>query len=619
MIHNRSVKEVRRYDIFKLVVLLFLLLLLIFMVWRDEDDLSQIATGDEPPPSEVDAAYPAGEDETAPAENAPAYPGDEDSDAAYPGQEDSEVPEDQIPADNDVGDAAYPGQEDSTAPVDELPPGDEAGDEAAPAEEGTDQSATPESPAYPGPDDEGQPAEEPPGPVEPTAGSSIADDRLFAGGGSAMSGTGVPGTTVVVLVNDEQVATAKVTKDGTWSAPAELEAGPKSIVLQTLSEEGELISESEPLEVVVQEPIMPAVDLPGADVYAYGLTLTGTGQPDSEVQILADDIAVSRTSVGLDGVWAAEINLEEGTYNIDVAALDGSGNMVEQIPGLSLPVLPLAGPQLRTKPDMPEFDALNGLAVWRGVADPGTQVAIVNDDTILGSAAADDAGQWEVEANLDPGSYDLSLAELDSAGNITSAAEPVSYDLSAVPPEFVLPDGSVQVDENEETSIVLPAGEFNWSGQAEANSTVAVIINKKVAVTIVADEAGNWSVAGDLKQGQYDLQLAKLGESGAVSSISAPLSLVVSPSLEPVLNPIAVDLTNGNVDITGTTKPDTAVDLFVNEGLLDSTTSDADGTFIFLIRLSAGRYFVRVETTDADGVRYTSAVQAIIVPEPEGT
>ena len=50
MIHNRSVKEVRRYDIFKLVVLLFLLVLLIFMVWRDDENLSQIATGEEAPP-----------------------------------------------------------------------------------------------------------------------------------------------------------------------------------------------------------------------------------------------------------------------------------------------------------------------------------------------------------------------------------------------------------------------------------------------------------------------------------------------------------------------------------------------------------------------------------------
>ena len=47
MIHNRSVKEVRRFDIFKLVVLLVLLLLLIFQVSRDEAGLSGVATGDE--------------------------------------------------------------------------------------------------------------------------------------------------------------------------------------------------------------------------------------------------------------------------------------------------------------------------------------------------------------------------------------------------------------------------------------------------------------------------------------------------------------------------------------------------------------------------------------------
>ena len=437
MIHNRSIKEVRRYDIFKLVVLLGLLLLLIFMVWRDEEELSGVATGEE-------SAYPASDESTGAADDESAEPGDE---SAYPGDEESTGSAGDESAYPGSDESAYPGDEESTGST-----GDESttpdGGEAYPADgEEDDQSAPPDAPAYPGAGegselpDAGEVEEQPasgdgslqlssPAPgAEVTAGSvtfsgtgtpgsqvlivaggselgqadvdeagnwqvdvevasgdtdlelqmvdangavtasvppmvlvvtdapseepdaespatSISEDALFAGG-SDISGNGVPGTTIAVIVNNQEVATAVVEDDGTWISPVDLPAGNQIVVLQSISADGSVIDETEPLAITVQEPVMPAVDLPPSNVYAYGLTLTGTGQPNTDVQIIADEVAVTKTAVSKDGTWSVEVNLEAGSYNIDVATLDATDNIVEQIPGLSLPVLPLPGPRLR--------------------------------------------------------------------------------------------------------------------------------------------------------------------------------------------------------------------------------------------------------------------------------
>ncbi|MDX1415540.1 MAG: Ig-like domain-containing protein [Candidatus Promineifilaceae bacterium] len=645
MIHNRTVKEVRRYDIFKLIVLLVLLLLLIFVVWRDEEELSEIATGeDSPPSSEVEEGYPGPESDAYPGEASDAYPAD-DGEAAYPGGEAPPVPAPELPSESSTDEAPYPPQEEpeQQAPQ-ETPgyPGPDTGDQP-PAEDG-DATESPEEPGAADAEQEtesgdaqtgdtvdetsgdttaGQSDESADAPIEPAPEqareTSIDEDALFAGA-SVIGGMGTPGSTVVILAGDQEIAAAEVGRGGTWSAPVELETGSQTIILQTISENGEIESESEPIEVTVRERVLPTINLPERNVYAYGLTLTGTGQPRSPIQIIADDETLTQTTVNEDGEWTADINLEEGTYNIDVAALDNAGNIIDQIPGLSLPVLPLAFPRLRIAPEMPEFDPIAGLIVWRGAAVPGTEVAVVVNGSTVGTAVADDQGQWTVDTSLDPGVYDITLAEIDEGGAVTGEADPESFDLSVDPPEFDFPQDVLEFDDNNEAALNLTAGAITWNGQAEANRQVAVVINHDISVTVTADETGNWSVKDQVQEGDSELQLGLLDENGEFINLSEPILLKVAPSPVPVIDTIKLDAGNGNVDIIGSTTPDTTVNLLINGGVLTTQVSDPEGNFIFEIRLSPGTYEIQVESLDADGnVAYTSAPQTLQVTKSEET
>ena len=63
MIHKRTIKEVRRYDIFKLSIILLLLVLIFLMLLRDNDETPVATTEDETVASEVDESTVSGESE----------------------------------------------------------------------------------------------------------------------------------------------------------------------------------------------------------------------------------------------------------------------------------------------------------------------------------------------------------------------------------------------------------------------------------------------------------------------------------------------------------------------------------------------------------------------------
>ena len=61
MIHKRTIEEVRRYDIFKLSIVLILLLLIFLMLLRDNEATTIANSGDETASSEVDQPPESGE------------------------------------------------------------------------------------------------------------------------------------------------------------------------------------------------------------------------------------------------------------------------------------------------------------------------------------------------------------------------------------------------------------------------------------------------------------------------------------------------------------------------------------------------------------------------------
>lgn len=150
------------------------------------------------------------------------------------------------------------------------------------------------------------------------------------GGTSTLSGTGTPGSTVEVVVNDTPAGTAVVGADGRWSLDVGLGPGPNAVQVRELDASGAVTAESEPVTLnvaAVQPPaegaaagefsiIAPAE---GAALEPGPLEVRGTGRPGAAIEVLNSDQVLATTDVADDGTWATTVELpEEGTASIGV-------------------------------------------------------------------------------------------------------------------------------------------------------------------------------------------------------------------------------------------------------------------------------------------------------------
>ncbi|NCF65059.1 MAG: hypothetical protein GWP61_03740 [Chloroflexi bacterium] len=670
MIHNRTPEEVRRYDILKLVVLLILLVLIVFMLFRDSDTETLTTTADPAAISEVDeaAAEPdetssempesvedtqdaateleegseAPEESTEESDTAVAE-GAQDETGTETGEADTEIEDTETDseASEDVDAEA-----DSVAPQLLSPaPGAEVESDAvlfsgtgAPdsmirvladgSEAGQTQVDADGNWLWEGELEAGEPlielqtldaegnvtaSSEPVAIVVIEAEKTVAtpdlvlnEMNLYAGS-VALAGSGEPDQSINIIVDGEEIATAQVDEAGNWSLPLDLEAGSSSVSLQTVNENGEVINEAGPFEITVQDAILPTVDLPDADVFTGGMTLTGTGQPGAQVQLYANELVIGVAKVDAGGNYTIEVDLEAGRYDIDVAQLDSSGNPGDLVPALSLPVLPLPGPTTTFSDlDVPDFDPLSGLTSWQGTADPEGKVVLLDNGEVVGEATADADGNWAMVIDLEPGSYEITVASLDVDGNVIAESNPIMFDLTGEPPHFVLPEYSVVESESTDgerlqTAIQLTAGDFAWSGEGEPNGSIAVIVDGEVVGTTSVAEDGTWTITSNLEEGDHEVQLATLDSAGNLVSRSVSISVNVAAVTLPAIETLELEQDSGKGTISGTADPGTTVMVRANGRIAGIATTGEDGKWSANVDLGTGSFELQVQVLDEDG------------------
>ena len=109
------------------------------------------------------------------------------------------------------------------------------------------------------------------------------------------------------------------------------------------------------------------------------------------------------------------------------------------------------------------------------------------DDELIGSVTSADNGHWEFATELDSGAHELSVGDIDDSGNIAEPSEPTPMEIIQQPPTLDLPEESIDNSDPDAPTVNITAGAFAVSGQAEPNTEVAIIVDKEVNVTVVAD------------------------------------------------------------------------------------------------------------------------------------
>ncbi len=219
----------------------------------------------------------------------------------------------------------------------------------------------------------------------------------------------------------------------------------------------------------------------------------------------------------------------------------------------------------------PSFDVVrvnpNGDAVIAGRAAPGSAITLLDNGQVIGTAKADDRGEWVLLPNssVTPGEHKFTL----QAQSGTDA--PVSSERMVV--------------------VVVPAPAKDIAGNAVAAPAGAL------ALSVPQEGEGPTEV---------------LNLPGGAGTEAAPSG----PTKEPTLDVVDFDK-DGRMSLSGRALPGAKVALYLDDQLLGAAPVDERGRWSFIPqeKLAVGRHELRVDQVGADGKVSARILQPVEQPD----
>ncbi|MCB0166765.1 MAG: hypothetical protein KDI79_21240 [Anaerolineae bacterium] len=490
MIRHRTVEEVKRYDIFKMIVTLVLIVILFFIFYSFIDRSPTEAVTEGGQPAGTEAIAETGESPT-----------------GETGGEEAETT-----------DGALTETEAETPTTEETADTETTTEEASSGASDTDSTETST--------DEG-------GSAELAAPTLNLPGAALAAGPLALSGTGAPGSDVEIMANGRSLGKAVVGADGTWTFDGTLdEPGDYEVVVNGLDADGNTVASAEAATLSLTAPtvdlVAPTIDLPEGERPAGKVTLTGTGAPGSQVEIVVDGESLGTTEVGADGTWTFDGTLDEpGDYEVVVNGLDADGNPFAPTKATTLSLAAPAVDVIAPTIDVLQGDLSAGEVTLTGAGTPGSEVEIVANGESLGTTTVGDDGVWAFDTSLDePGDYEITVNSLTADGAVEASSEPITVSpiasVNATPevtlPTFELPEGD------------LNAGELALTGTGAPGSQVEIMADGESLGTATVDDDGTWRFNNPFdKSGQVEIMINALDNQGRIiTSTNAALYTIAA-------------------------------------------------------------------------------------------
>ncbi|WP_457407525.1 Ig-like domain-containing protein [Pseudomonas sp. TE24901] len=377
-------------------------------------------------------------------------------------------------------------------------------------------------------------------------------------------------------------------------------------------------------------------------------TFTGIGRPGTTVEIVDNGKVIGTAPVGDDGKWEftpAEPGLADGSHNIVIVPVDAGGNKGEPSPGhiIIVDTVAPAAPLIDSVYDdtapneglLASGDSTNDTTpTLKGTAEAGAIVHIYDNGEPIGTALADEHGNWEFtpKTELAEGAHEFTIAAEDAAGNISVPSLPFPIVIDITAPEKPGPGkggiddifdnvGPVQgsIGDGDSTDDKTPT--FSGGG-ATPGDTVVIIDNGEPIGSVVVGDDGKWEftpeTGKELAEGSHEIVVVIKDPSGNPSEPSDPITIIVdtqapvTPTLGAVIDnegDSTGNLNPGDVtddarpELTGTAEPGSVVTIYDNGAILDSVTAGADGSWSFTpqLPLSNGPHSFTVTSTDSAG------------------
>ncbi len=267
-------------------------------------------------------------------------------------------------------------------------------------------------------------------------------------------GTAPSQSLIEVLVNGEPAGNAVADEQGNWKVDLIADGGPLSVQIRVTDPTG-LVTITDP--VTIEDPsAAPGIELPGLvlpstdtgelqlTVPSGAFTWSGTGLPNTVVDIIINGQSLGTVPVNDQGNWTLDVDLPGGAYTVRLVTVDPTTG--EQLGGtqtVPFVVVDLARPTV----DIPDTGWAGGPNEIGGTAAPGATLTIfVNGNPVTDVTAGPD-GRWSATVDLATGEQVVDVRLVGGDGRVVFGSDPIS--ILVVGPEPTIGD------------VLVQAGQFN--------------------------------------------------------------------------------------------------------------------------------------------------------------
>ncbi|EIW5872558.1 non-fimbrial adhesin SiiE [Salmonella enterica] len=360
----------------------------------------------------------------------------------------------------------------------------------------------------------------------------------------SVSGVGEAGSQVSIFVDGKLVNVVMVEADGTWRAPILLQDDGKFNIHFSITDVAGNTEVSKDYSVDVDSSTdFPTLNLEDASnsgslddlITSHNKpVLVGTAEAGATIHIYVDEKIMANVLVLEDGTWSYQFDnaLKDGEYSIRVVAEDPAGNTAES-PRLLVTIDTstfIDNPVMMAGSDNGIFsnDSITSQTrpAFSIFGEMNQSVQIFIDGVLVDTITVTDRNQvYRPESPLGDGSHSIYYVITDKAGNTATSktlnftidtfnTTPVAIDSigGQTLAEMTGSDGKIYITDTTRNLL--------FSGSAEPNSKIEIIINGLNVGEVWVNDKGHWQMPVNplyFTEGQLDITVKSTDRAGNVN------------------------------------------------------------------------------------------------------
>ena len=409
-----------------------------------------------------------------------------------------------------------------------------------------------------------------------------------AGATFGFAGTGVPGSTVIILVDGvASSVTFTVDLGGSWSGELKLSFGVHQISVS--QQNGGAASAPALAFQVVSRPSLPTITSvsQGQAFVGTSIPIAGTGVPNGTLLVYLDGALdpIASFTGGVNGWAGFSVTLTYGSHLLSFAQVLGALTGPHTTP-VRIDVVP-AAPSFAATLDGSRnagTTATGGTFTLQGAGVAGATVRLLEGSAVLASATVAAGGAFTLSVTLAYGAHALAISqEIAAETSATSAA----ITFHAVP--FV-PSAAAPTAQQRIAGSTATGGAVTFSVAGVTGGVLTV--TEGAAQTLTAGAGALYSGPLTFTYGPHAVVLTQ-SVNGETSDAASAISFDVfpqAPQVAAVSSVVGATFTGGSIAITASGVPGAVLSILDPAGPTQTATLDASGSLSAQFSFTYGRH-----------------------------